>query len=298
MRTSEKPANNVAYGPWTQAPPVRPAPRGGEVRLVLKRAPDGTTGIADLFHAQPLRVLFPYTERGDIFQAAIACVSGGLVGGDRLDIAVTLEDGGGATVIGQAAEKIYRSLGPDCEVETQLRAGAGAWLEYLPQETILFDAARLRRRTQVFLGEASRFLGGSIVVFGRTARGEKLSHGLLHDAWEIRGGDGRLKWKDALHIDGDFEALLANPATFGGATAYGSLVFAGDKAAQYLAAVREIAPQSPTLRSGATSFRDLLIVRFLGSNTLELRGAFAAVWKHLRATAGNLPPALPRLWSI
>ena len=298
MRTSETPASNIAYGPWTKAPPARPAPRGGEVRLVLKRAPDGTTAIAGLFHAQPLRVLFPYTERGDIFQAAIACVSGGLVGGDRLDIAVTLEDGAQACLIGQAAEKIYRSLGPDCEVETELRAGNGAWLEYLPQETILFDAARLRRRTQVFLGEASRFLGGSIVVFGRTAHSEKLRHGLLHDAWEVRRSDGRLKWKDALHMDGDFEALLANPATFGGASAYGSLIYAGGDAAQYLTAVRETLPGSATLRSGATSFRDLLIVRFLGSNTLELRGAFAAVWKHLRATAAGLPPVLPRLWSI
>lgn len=296
MRTSEKPASNIAYGPWAKAPVA--ASRGGEVRLVLRRSPDGTTAIAYLFHAQPLRVLFPYTERGDIFQAAIACVSGGLVGGDRLDIAVNLEDGAQATVIGQAAEKIYRSLGPDCEVETELRAGNGAWLEYLPQETILFDAARLRRRTRVFLANQSQFLGGGIVVFGRTARGEKLSRGLLHDAWEIRGGDGRLKWKDALHMDGDFEALLANPATFGGASAYGSLIYAGDKAAQYLAAVREIAPQSATLRSGATSFRDLLIVRFLGSNTLELRDAFASVWKHLRSSAGGLPPVLPRLWSI
>ena len=296
MRTSEKPASNIAYGPWTKAPVA--APRGGEVRLALRRGPDGMTCIADLCHAQPLRVLFPYTERGDIFQAAIACVSGGLVGGDRLDIAVTLEDGAQACLIGQAAEKIYRSLGPDCEVETQLRAGAGSWLEYLPQETILFDAARLGRRTQVFLSEAGQFLGGGIIVFGRTARGEKLTQGLLHDAWEIRGADGRLKWKDALHMDGDLEALLANPATFGGASAYGSLIYAGDQAAQYLTAVREIAPQSPTLRSGATSLRDLLIVRFLGSNTLELRGAFASVWKHLRATAGGLPPVLPRLWSI
>jgi urease accessory protein len=125
-----------------------------------------------------------------------------------------------------------------------------------------------------------------------------MTQGLLHDAWEIRDEAGHLKWKDALHMDGDFEALLANPATFGGASAYGSLIYAGDKAARFLTVVREIAPQSETLRSGATSLRDLLMVRFLGSNTLELRDAFAAVWKHLRAKAGNLPPVLPRLWSI
>lgn len=300
MRASEKPADNIAYGPWRQAPDTRTSPNGGQVRLELKRAPDWTTRLADLYHVQPLRVLFPYSERGDIFQAAIACVSGGLVGGDRLEIDVALGGGTRATVIGQAAEKVYRSLGPDCEVETQLRAGAGAWFEYLPQETILFDSARLRRRTQVFLSRGARFLGGGILVFGRTARGEKLTRGLVHDAWEIRDDAGQLKWKDALHMDGDLETLLANPATFGGAAAYGSLVFAAKDAATHLQSVRAIAAQTATanLRVGATSFRGLLIVRFLGPNTLELRDAFAAVWRHLRCAAGGLPPVMPRLWSI
>ncbi len=298
MRAIEKPASTIAYGPWAKPPAA--APRGGEARLVLKRATEGGASLADLYQAQPLRVLFPYIERGDIFQAAIACVSGGLVGGDRLDVAVTLEDGARAVVIGQAAEKVYRSLGADCTVETQLRVGADAWLEYLPQETILFDAARLRRRTQLILAPGAQAMGGGILVFGRMARGEMLRRGLVHDVWEIRGTDGHLVWKDALHMDGDLETLLANPATFGGAAAYGSLVYAGKDAAQHLGAVRDIVEQNanPALRLGATSFRDLLIVRFLGRNTLELRGAFAAIWKHLRGMAGGLPPALPRLWSI
>lgn len=298
MRAIEKPASNIAYGPWTKAP--APAPSGGAARLVLKRAADGTATLADLYHAQPLRVLFPYAVRGDIFAAVIACVSGGLVGGDRLDIAATLQPGTRATLIGQAAEKVYRSLGSDCVVETQLRAGDGAWLEYLPQETILFDAARLRRRTQVFLSPRAQFLGGGILVFGRSARGETLKSGLVHDAWEFRDEDGRLLWKDALHMDGDLQALLANPATFGGALAYGTLIFASAAAAQHLKAVRDVAERAstPALRLGVTSFRDLLIVRFLGRNALELREAYAAVWKHLRAGAGGLPAAMPRLWSI
>lgn len=283
------PASNVAYGPWTKPAPTL---RGGEARIVLKH--DGATRLADLYQAQPLRVLFPQVARGDILQAAIACVSGGLVGGDRLDIAVTLEPKARAMVIGQAAEKVYRSIGPDCIVETTLRVGNDAWLEYLPQETILFDAARLRRRTHVHLSPGAKFLGGGILVFGRAARGETLRRGLVHDAWEIH--DGGLKWKDALHMDGDLESLIANPATFGGAAAYGSLVYAGADARQLLDGVRAILPNG--LRCGATSFRDLLIVRFLGPSALELRGAFATVWKHLRATAGGLPPALPRLWSI
>jgi len=296
MRAREKPDSNVAYGPWTK-PPVEAAKRDGEVRLALKRAPDGRTVLADLYQAQPLRVLFPYAARGDIFQAAIACVSGGLVGGDRLDMRIELGNGARATVIGQAAEKIYRSLGPDCIVETQLRGARGSWLEYLPQETILFDGARLRRRTQLRLEEGARALTGGILVFGRAARGEKLTRGLVHDVWEIRDGAGRLAWKDALHLDGDIATLLNRPATFAGAAAYGSLIYAGDDAATYLSTVREL-PVGDGLRVGATAFRGLLIVRLLGANALALREAFATIWKTLRAEAGGLPPALPRLWSI
>ncbi|HEY4940343.1 MAG TPA: urease accessory protein UreD [Rhizomicrobium sp.] len=298
MRASENTVGNVAYGPWTKTPVA--APRGGEVRLALRRAPDGSTRLADLYQAQPLRVLFPYQTRGDIFQAAIACVSGGLVGGDRLDIGVALGDGAQATVIGQAAEKVYRSLGPDCLVETALRAGRDAWLEYLPQETILFDAARLRRRTQVRLDDGARFLGGGIVVFGRTARCEKMSAGLVHDAWEFRGPSGELVWKDALHMEGDIDRLLTQKATFDGAAAYGSLIYAGATAAQFLRLARAIAADvaGAGLRIGATSFRDLLIVRFIGGNTLELRDAFAKIWCGLRAAAAGLPPVMPRLWSI
>ncbi len=294
MRASEKPASNIAYGPWTKAPA---ATRGGAVRLELKRGTDGATVLGDLYQAQPLRVLFPLAERGDIFQAAIACVSGGLVGGDRLDIDVRLGDGTRACMIGQAAEKIYRSLGADCVVETGMHAGRKSWLEYLPQETILFDGARLRRRTQIRLEDGARCLTGGILVFGRAARGERLTRGLVHDVWEFRDSAGRLVWKDALHLDGDIETLLRRPATFGGAAAYGSLIYAGDDAAKHLQAVREIAA-GDGLRLGATAFRGLLIVRLLGANALALRDAFAKIWTTLRAEAGGLPPALPRLWSI
>ncbi len=170
-------------------------------------------------------------------------------------MAIRLGDAARALVIGQAAEKVYRSLGADCIVETELHAGRGAWLEYLPQETILFDGARLRRRTQLHLDDGARCLTGGILVFGRAARGETLTRGLVHDVWEFRGRDGRLRWKDALHLDGDIETLLSRKATFGGAAAYGSLIYAGDDAAGHLQTVRDLAAAGNGLRIGATSFR-------------------------------------------
>lgn len=289
-------SNIIAYEPLAASPPVR---RDGVARLALRRRGDETV-LADLYHSQPLRVLFPHAPRGDIFQAAIACVSGGLVGGDTLEMAIELGEGARAIVVGQAAEKVYRSLGPDCRVETALQAGRRGWLEFLPQETILFDGARLRRRNVLRLAEGARALTGGILVFGRAARGERFAHGLVHDVWEIRDARDRLVWKDALHLDGDIAATLGHAATFDNAAAYGSLIYAAGDAARHLETVRALCGVLATdvLRLGATTFRDLLIVRLIGRNALALREAYAKLWTCLRAEAGGLPPVLPRLWSI
>ena len=266
--------------------------------LKLKAA-SGITRLADLFHAQPLRVLFPYVEKGDIFQAAITCVAGGLVAGDRHDIRLTLEPGARAMVMGQAAEKIYRSNGPDCHIDIELRVAAGAWLEWLPQETILFDRSRLRRRNSVHLAADARLLAGDILVFGRRAHDETLRQGLVHDAWEIRQGE-RLAWKDVLHMEGDLAATLTHPACFDSAQASATLIFAAPDAAAHLETARQIAAacESASLRIGATSFNNLLLVRFIGRNALELREAFAKSWCGLRQAAAGLPPVMPRLWSV
>jgi urease accessory protein len=271
----------------------------GCARLRLTAA-SGTTRLADLFHAQPLRVLFPLREPGDIFQAAITCVAGGLVAGDRHDIRIALERDAQAMVMGQAAEKIYRSNGPDCHIDVDLAVGAGAWLEWLPQETILFDRARLRRRNHARVAAGARLLAGDILVFGRRAHAETLRHGLVHDAWEIHGGDGRLAWKDVLHMEGDLGATIAHPACFDGAEASASLIFAAPDAGAHLEAARAIAAarESAALRIGVTSFNNLLLARFIGRNALELREAFAKLWCGLRQGAAKLPPVMPRLWSV
>src|SRR5205823_12191561 len=100
-----------------------------------------------------------------------------------------------------------------------------AWLEYLPPETILFDGARLRRETRIDLAPGAGFLGGGILVFGRRARGERLTHGLINERCEIWRG-GALIWGDALHLDGDIAATIADPACFAGAAACATLVLA------------------------------------------------------------------------
>jgi urease accessory protein len=291
--------NSVVNLPRPVQVPAVSLVREGVARLELAANQSGNTVLRDLFHSQPLRLLFPLESGRDVFQAVIACVSGGLVGGDRLDVTVKLGQNAQAMVIGQAAEKVYRSLGADCQIENSLEVGAGAWLEWLPQETIIFDGARLRRRTIARIQDGGALLAGEILAFGRGASGESLTHGLIQDGWEIRGSDGALIWKDVLRMDGDLAALLAHPASFDGARAYGTIIFAGAAARALLDVVRaELEKFAGLLRIGVTLVRGILLVRILGRSVIELRQAYAALWSLLRHRAADLPQLLPRLWAV
>jgi len=147
---------------------------------------DGVTRLTHLYQRDPLRVLFPTSDAGDPALAVIVTTSGGLVAGDKLDIAVRLAPGAVVHVTASAAEKIYRSTDPTTTIHQSLAIAAGAALEFLPPETILFDGARLRRDAVIELDAGGGFLGGDIVVFGRRARGERFTNGFLREVWEVR----------------------------------------------------------------------------------------------------------------
>ena len=264
------------------------------------RCDAGDTRLAHLYHTDPLRVVFANVPRGDIATGTLVTTSGGLVGGDRLDVAVDAEAGARALVFGQAAEKIYRSAGADTRIEVHLAVAGDGWLEWLPQETILFDGARLRRLTIAEVAPGARLLAGEILVFGRTAMGEAMTHGLVRDAWEVSRGD-RLIWADALQMEDAMAADLSSLAGFDGALAFASLVYVGDDATDRLAMARgliEALPGSETLRVGATCFGDVLVVRWLGRESMVLRNAFGGFWAAFRHAVAGLPAALPRLWHI
>ena len=189
---------------------------------------DGATRLAHLYQRDPLRVLFPAPATGDPPVAVIVTTSGGLVAGDRLNIAVELAPGAVAHVTASAAEKVYRSTGRTTVIKQTLSIGPGAALEFLPPETILFDGARLRRETIIDLAPGSAFLGGDIVVFGRRARGERFASGFLREVWELRRG-GDLVWGDALHLEdevgeNDVGRIIDNPACFDNASAFATMI--------------------------------------------------------------------------
>jgi urease accessory protein len=259
----------------------------------------GATRLAHLYQRDPLRVLFPTPAAGDPPLAVILTTSGGLVAGDRLDISVRLTPGATAHVTASAAEKIYRSTGPTTTILQSLSVGADAALEFLPPETIIFDGARLRRETCVDLAAGSGFLGGDIVVFGRRARHERFTGGFLRDVWQVRRG-GKLVWGDALHLDGDVGRIIDDPACFGGAAAFATMLLSPPKqeTRSIVDSARALLCGCTTMRAGATVIDGFVIVRWLAADAALLRRAYADLACHFRATALGLPPRLPRIWHV
>ena len=283
-------------GRGAQVVALRRAAVAGEAILTV-RAGDGVTRLVDLYQRDPLSLRLPQAARGDIFEASLITTSGGVVGGDSLCAVVKAGEGSQLRIYPQAAEKVYRSLGADSRIAVTLEAEAGAWLEWLPQETILFDGARLRRDTVVDLHPGARVLAGEFLVFGRRASGESLTHGLIHDGWRVRRG-GRLVWADALHAEGDLAAPLGSIACLGGIAAYASLIYAADDAAVQLAALRALLPEENAgSRHALTAVNGLIVGRFLG-DALAVRRSYGAFWAAARARLAGLPAQLPRLWHL
>lgn len=272
-------------------------PAEGRVSLAFAHH-GGTTRLAELYQQAPLRALFPKPARGDLPVAVIANVGGGLVAGDVSSVAVRVGAGAAAIVTGQAAEKVYRSTGADCRLETRLTVEAGGWLEWCPQETILFDQARLRRSLTLDIAAGARAALGEMLVLGRLAAGERTRAGFLHDRIEIRRA-GELVWLDNLRLDGDLAAVIDHPAGLGRARALATFVYAADDAERWLEAARGLLPAADgRLRAGVTAVNGLLVLRWLSPDPLALRTGFGKFWARFRQLVGDLPPSLPRLWHV
>lgn len=274
--------------PRPAATPSHQRSRGGaSLRFAVAR---GATRLADLHQASPMRILFPTPEPGEAPLAALVNTAGGLAGGDEVEISVALDAGAAATVSTPAAEKIYRSLGPETRVAARIEVGPGARLEWIPQETILFEGARLARRLEADIAADAVLLMAEMLVFGRHARGEALTRGSLLDIWRIRRG-GALVWADGLALDGDIAAMLANPFGFAGAEANATLLLADpNPLAPLRDGLRDAGIAATILRPG------LMLARWLGSAATVREGLGSAI-RLVRARHFGLPAALPRLWT-
>ncbi|WP_315797062.1 urease accessory protein UreD [Bradyrhizobium sp. SZCCHNRI3043] len=257
----------------------------GAVRFDV-RLQDGMTRRHHLHESGSLRVRFPSPE-DDSLSAMFVNTAGGIAGGDRFAIEVAAGEDSRVTLSSAAAEKVYRAAGKPAELDIALTAAANAHISWLPQETILFDRARIHRRIDIDLADTASLLLCEIVVFGRTAMGETMREGEFVDRWRVRRG-GKLVFAETIRLDGDIGAKLAQPAIAKGGAAIGTaLIVPGDAAL-----VERIRESLPAFRgeAGLSAWNGFAMVRFCAQDAASLRADMMAVL----GCASNKP--LPRLW--
>lgn len=269
----------------TLAPRMQRA--AGESRVVFALR-DGATRLADLYQRDPCRVLFPDPEPGDPPQAVLVTTSGGIAGGDVLRMAIEVGAGGHAVVATQAAEKIYRAAltSDPCTIDVTLDVGASATLDWLPQETIVFEGAQLKRRTVAQVGAGGSLLACEMVVLGRAASGERFTGGLLLDSWSVRRG-GKLVWTDTLKVEGETPA----GAGFGVANALATVIGVWDDPQPSFEKARGLLESADKVRAGVTLVNGVMVVRLLGEATVVRD----ATMRFLRDFRGQ---RLPRVWHV
>ena len=256
----------------------------GAVRFDV-HARDGVTRRGILHESGSLRVRFPSPE-DDGLSGVFVNTAGGVAGGDRFDIEISAADAARLTLTTAAAEKVYRAPGAAAQLNISLKAAAGAHLGWLPQETILFDRARVHRRFDIDLDDAASLLLCEIVVFGRTAMGERMEQGEFVDRWRLRRG-GRLVFAETIRLDGNIGAKLARSAVAKAGAAIGTaLIMPGDEA--LVERIRE-ASESFAGEVGISAWNGFAMARFCAQDAARLRADMMAVLARTGA-------ALPRLW--
>ena len=246
----------------------------------------GKTRRDDVHEAGALRVRCPGSPAREL-EAVIINTAGGAAGGDRFDFDFTAGEGTSLVVTTAAAEKVYRTLGPETNIGVTLDVAAGATLSWLPQETILFDRARLSRTIDVTLAPDARLFLAEGIVFGRSGMGETVDEGTLFDRWRVRRG-GRLIYAETVRLDGAISARLAQPAVAKGGIALATvLVVPGEQVA--VEAVRALQDRFIG-EVGASAWSGVAAVRLCAADGAALRHDLVHVMTALRGS-------LPRIWT-
>ncbi len=259
------------------SPSKRLAPKGAELqrargraRLTVKRA-IGRSRVDEMYQDGCAKLRLPrvHAAAGDDppLEALLLNTAGGLTGGDRFETEIQIGPQSRASVTTQACERVYRAIEGTAEVKTRLTIEEGAALHWLPQETILFDGGRIRRRLDVEMAEDAQLLAVEPLVLGRLASGEALGGGFFQDSWRIRR-DGRLVFADETRLVGEIDRLAGRPALFDGAKAMAAVLYVGRDAEDGLDPVRRLLGDGP---AGASAFDGLLACRLLAADSYDLR---------------------------
>ena len=266
----------------------------GVVRMVLEGSERGTR-IAHLSERYPFRVMFPRACSTEVDEAVLVNSAGGVAGGDRLEFAMTALGNASAAVTSQAAEKVYRALSEPARISTRLQVSEAAKLAWLPQETIVFNRARLNRDTQVDLVSGAELLALEWLVLGRTAHGEELVGGHIADSWRVRI-DGRLAWADSFRVTDGMFPHLRSRALLSGSNAIATLVWFSPHPNRRLEFFRDLAP-SRGCQFAATQVGGLLVARFAAERSSDLRRVLRSLLRELDREFGPGPFRVPRMWS-
>lgn len=260
----------------------------GRAEVAVRR--DGAAIRLDrLFQQGSAKAILPRVHT-PVPEAVLVNTAGGLTGGDRIDWRLAAGPGAALVATTQAAERIYRSSGGAARIRTRLELGPGAALDWLPQETILFDGSRLDRRIEIDMAADARLLAVESLIFGRTAMGETVETGALSDQWRLRRA-GRLVHAEALFAGDDLAAATRGPATLDGGRALATVVLAEIGAADRCDGVRQLLSLEADAGYGVSTKPDLLIIRLLGHDARTLRAILIRLLMQLRAAP------LPRVWS-
>ena len=205
----------------------------------------------------------------------IVNTGGGVVGGDSYRISLALGEGAEVEATTPAAEKIYRSNGPPADIAVRLSLGARARLLWLPQETLMFENARLTRRLDVEFAADAAFILAESVVFGRIAMGESRIDASLRDSWRIRR-DGKLVFADETRLE-RAGATLDRVAVGAGARALSTIVAAAPNVEARLPDLRAaLEAGSEGVEAGASAFDGLVVARILSASPSRLRATLIA----------------------
>jgi urease accessory protein len=259
----------------------------GRARVAFKRV-GGVTRLDRLHQSGAAKARLPRVFSGAAPEAVLINTAGGLTGGDRMSAEIALAEECRALVTTQACEKIYRAAGGVAEIETRLRLAEKARLAWLPQETILFDGARLARRLEAELAPGASLLVVEAVIFGRAAHGETVRSGLFRDRWRIRR-EGRLVFADDLRFNWADAELLSRPAVVGGAGAMATILFVGEEPARYVEPLRAALGDC----GGVSAFDGKLLARVTAEGGAALRRVLIPGLVEVLDGA-----ALPKLWQI
>ena len=269
-----------------------PATASWHASLRLRFAIDaGTTRLVERAHSGPLRVQKPlYPEGPGICHAIVIHPPGGVVGGDCLSVEAQAGAGSHAFVTTPGAAKWYRANGKVSRQDVRIAAGAQAIVEWLPQETILFDDVNVVFDHAVELEAGARYIGGEILCFGRRASGESFQTGVIRQRTRIRSG-GKLVWWEQGTIDGAGSTMHSR---FGldGASVCATLIGVGAPLpATLMAAMRALDPAL-----GLSQVKSVFVARILCDDSETARHTLARVWQALRPHLLGCEAPLPRIW--